>query len=703
MNKNKFIKKAISGIMVVMLGAYTLPIYAFSNEEVVYSKIDTQGKNYKTIVTTKEKDEIKQDNSNKELPLETKITYTLDGKEISAKDLAGKSGKVSIKIEYINKSSKQEYINGKYETMYTPFVVAVGSIINSEKNKNIQVTNGKVIETGDKAIVVGIVMPGLEESLKLTGELADINIPSSIEITMDATEFEMKNIVSYASPRIFNKDVDWSKLDNLFDKANQLKTSINQIEDGANTLRDGISTLGDGAIQLKDGASKLDNGAVQLNDGANALNNGVSDLQNGTTTLNNGAKQLSVGANQLAGGANSVNDGATALNNGISELQAGLQDAGKGITSLKEGTTGVAAGAEKVNTGANSLKDGLNTLSTKTQNLQAGMTTIAQSVSELNTGAQTIKTSVDGLYSQLSAYASKTSELEQLINANKAVLQTVPEGSDLATVLNKNIAALEEEKTLLQKTSKVGELVAGATKIANGLNALDENTKTLPDTTKALSDGVAQLAQGATDLSNGTASLNNGAKQLDGGATELAKGSSALNTGVTNLKTGASQLQAGTTSLAQGAKNLNSGVTNLSNGTASLESGVNELAKGSSALATGTGDLSIGAKQLSEGTISLVDGTNKLKDGSLQLADGIHKYNVEGISKITNFINGDLNNLKTRAQRLEQLSTDYNKFNSDKVRDEIKFITIIDSVKTSSKDEEKQEIITNFGKDNNEE
>ena len=118
---NKFGKKIIASAMVIMLGTYTLPIYAFANEEAVYTKLDAEGKNYKTIVTTKE-EEIKQENTDKELPLETKITYTLDGKEISAKDLAGKSGKVSIKIEYKNKSAKEEYINGKYETMYTFYV-----------------------------------------------------------------------------------------------------------------------------------------------------------------------------------------------------------------------------------------------------------------------------------------------------------------------------------------------------------------------------------------------------------------------------------------------------------------------------------------------------------------------------------------------------------------------------------------------------
>ena len=121
------------------------------------------------------------------------------------------------------------------------------------------------------------------------------------------------------------------------------------------------------------------------------------------------------------------------------------------------------------------------------------------------------------------------------------------------------------------------------------------------------------------------------------------------------------------------------------------------------ALSTGTSDLSEGAKQLSQGSISLVEGTDKLKDGSITLVDGIHKYNVEGISKITSLINNDLYNLKTRLQRLEKLSKDYNKFNSDEIRDEIKFITIIDSVKTSQKNEEKQEIINDFDEESKEE
>lgn len=38
--------------------------------------------------------------SNQQLPVTTKVTYYLDGKEIKPEDLAGKSGKVKIRFDY---------------------------------------------------------------------------------------------------------------------------------------------------------------------------------------------------------------------------------------------------------------------------------------------------------------------------------------------------------------------------------------------------------------------------------------------------------------------------------------------------------------------------------------------------------------------------------------------------------------------------
>ena len=58
-----------------------------------------------------------------------KFTYYLDGKEIKPDDLAGKSGKLKIKVDYTNNTKTTVDINGKKETMYTPFVLMTGMIL----------------------------------------------------------------------------------------------------------------------------------------------------------------------------------------------------------------------------------------------------------------------------------------------------------------------------------------------------------------------------------------------------------------------------------------------------------------------------------------------------------------------------------------------------------------------------------------------
>lgn len=54
-----------------------------------------------------------QGKTDKKLPVSMKITYKLDGKEIAAKDLPGKSGKVEIHVQYTNNSKQTKTIQGK--------------------------------------------------------------------------------------------------------------------------------------------------------------------------------------------------------------------------------------------------------------------------------------------------------------------------------------------------------------------------------------------------------------------------------------------------------------------------------------------------------------------------------------------------------------------------------------------------------------
>lgn len=93
---------------------YTMPILAFTNEETIYSKLNSNGEKYKTIVSTySEEDEIIQQEIKKDLPVECKVTYELDGKNILPEELIGKSGKVKIILDYTNNSENIVTISSK--------------------------------------------------------------------------------------------------------------------------------------------------------------------------------------------------------------------------------------------------------------------------------------------------------------------------------------------------------------------------------------------------------------------------------------------------------------------------------------------------------------------------------------------------------------------------------------------------------------
>ena len=157
----KIMKSLAWAVVTISTIAYMSPVYAIANKETIYSKMNTNGDVYKTIVTTKDGEDVKQEETEKDLPLESKITYKLDGKDIKPEDLKGKSGKVTIKIEYKNKSAKSVVLNGRNETLYTPFMVALGTVINNKNNKNIKVSKGgRIVENGEKTIMVGAVFPG---------------------------------------------------------------------------------------------------------------------------------------------------------------------------------------------------------------------------------------------------------------------------------------------------------------------------------------------------------------------------------------------------------------------------------------------------------------------------------------------------------------------------------------------------------------
>ena len=265
------------------------------------------------------KDIYYQGTATEEPPVTQKVTYYLDGKEISPEDLAGKSGKVKIRFDYTNTTSYTETVNGEKQTVSVPFAAITGLVL-GDGFENIEVTNGKAEVSDSSSVVLGYALPGLKDSLGIKDKDldGDVNIPEYMEMTADVKNFSMPAAMTFvvnASDYVSTDGIDTSDLDDMI---NDLKDASTQLQDGSKTLAEGTDTLADGLSTLQSKLGTFASGVGTLQNGLKTYTDGVSTLSGGLNTLNSNVPTLSNGITTLNSSAKSLNDGVALLNATVS-------------------------------------------------------------------------------------------------------------------------------------------------------------------------------------------------------------------------------------------------------------------------------------------------------------------------------------------------------------------------------------------------
>lgn len=336
--------------------------------------------------------------TDKEVPVEVKVSYQLDGREISASELAGKSGRVTIRMDYENKETRKVEIGGKEQEIKVPFAMISGMILPQDTFSNIKVTNARLLSEGNNSIVVGLAFPGLRESIDADAlkekledteeneELKELEIPEYIEVSADTDGFELGMTMTVAMSDVLS-DI---KLTDSLDLSD-LNDSMDELRDATAQLKDGTAELKDGSVQLKDGTEELVAGTEELWDGAAALKDGSSQLRSGSSQLKDGASQLKDGTQELYDKSGLLDNGAAALYDGTAALQDGARKLTEGTGALKEGgdklaagTGSLVAGARNLNNGALLVKGGVNQVTAQMGMLQAKIGTPVDSSAEFD-------------------------------------------------------------------------------------------------------------------------------------------------------------------------------------------------------------------------------------------------------------------------------------------------------------------------------
>ena len=579
-----------------------------------------------------------QGTSDQQLPVDVTVTYQLNGKTVSAEELDGASGKLTMKFHYKNNTGKSTKVNGKTVTIYQPFLMVSGLIVDNEKMTNVEVTNGKVINSGDKTVVVGIALPGLEESLGLAelkdsdGKKIDLDMPKTVTIKADITDFSLLTTVTLAENSALQElnldEVD--SVEDLKDALQELGDSSKELVDGTQTLADGVGELNDKSGDLADGVDQVRQGAEDLSDGAKDLEDGAKTIDQGAKDLNDGAAELDQGTNELANKVKDLPTAAAQLLQGAQSLKSALGNADSKDTTIYTGAVAIEQGAKQM--AAYLKNDNGTSIYEAAAGIQAGAQQVADGAERLSSGLGNASDALDDSVKLLNAAVG---QLEQLT-------QTNPDNAETYGAL------MQEIKGSIQYQQGV----------KSALSNIDSSG--IQTGASTISAYAGQIATGATTLAEGAEQLEAGAQQIQAGVNTMVSGNNGQ-----NLNT----MIAGLSALNDQSGALVEGTQKLAEGSGKLAQGAGALSDGTSTLANGTGELSSGADQLSDGTDELADGTDKLisgigelLDGSEELAEGMAKFDEEGIQKLTSLTDGDLGDIVDRLEAVRDYAKEYTSF-----------------------------------------
>ncbi len=561
-----------------------------------------------------------QGTTDKQLPVSVKATYYLDGNEISPEDLAGKSGKVKIRLDYTSNETVTKDVNGKDEDISVPFVAVSGMVL-GDNFTNIQVTNGKYLAQGESNIVVGYAVPGLDSGVKDAAKDLDTEIPDYVEVSADVTDFSLDMTVTMlvnGSEMDYTGDLDLTDLDDL---------------------TEALSSAGN---QLADGSGELSDGAGQVSEGAGTLASKMGDLTTGAGSLKAGMETLSGSSGDLASGVAVIDQSAQSIANGINTLDTAVNTK---MTAEEQ-----AAVAQQAGTAAASAVEAQ--FATDSQTYAAIAAQAAQSFTSTMTADEKVAAVVSALkqneqvYNKLksAALAGKAAEDANNAIANANITDPTQSALLFASEFQKSFQDSTTIKEAEGEVDYILQSIAAGTLQAAATSGADAMGKSVADACKSAATQAASQAAGAAAVQGAETAKATIASQIEA-------------------------TQANGYSLVSGANALAKGTSTLAGSVPALKDGISQLVNGANALASGAG-------QLKNGASTLADGASQVADGAGTLNESLVSLNNDAIKKMVSAYNGDVKDSVARLQAAMEAATEYDSFGgkSDDAAGVTKFI-----------------------------
>lgn len=651
----------------------------------------------------------------KQLPVSVKIRYELDGQEMSAKDMEGKSGHLKLMISFTNNYSEVKNINGKSIVIHPSYLA--GGMLNMSTGKfsNVKCESGKIVNDGTNEMLAFANIPGLKETLKSAG-LDKVNnqlgISDDVTVEADVNDFDLGSIMVGMT-----NEIDLASELGEIGSVSELTDGVNQLIEADNQLIDGSKQLYDGTTQLKEGIAPLSSAYPQIE----TLTNAFDQLHDGTTKLSTGLNQYTAGVDQLAivsqnlysiqtglndadsklnnqetttqlgtlvNGVTKVNNVINLMNNqlngkeskltekNIQILKDAISDSNKEIGNLETALNNTNAdlvklgGENKDCTGGEieAAKDALNELGS----LKAGLTNVMTGIGadiqgasvEIQTQKQTeitsVQNSIDALQNALNSLsdteenASARSELQTQINNltnYKNTLSTSTTLNQYATDLGTQAQALEG--IVNNSPAVLGKVEKSYSESVSTVNDLQTQLKNTKDSLDKLSKQMGNVE--SVGLTSVDFDQLNTLKLTVAALADEKEGTPALVQGVSKLQSQLGKLSGGVSDLNAGMNQLAPGIAQ---GTSNLSKNSDSLRNGAKALNDGTAQLSASKSKMSEltsGLTKLSDAVDQLNDGAKELYEGNEQFKSEGLDQLKEKVDLGVGELETLQSVMDEI------------------------------------------------
>ena len=623
----------------------------------------------------------------KQLPVSVKIRYELDGQEMSAKDMEGKSGHLKLMISFTNNYSEVKNINGKSIVIHPSYLAGGMLKMSTGKFSNVKCESGKIVNDGTNEMLAFANIPGLNETLKSAG-LDKVNnqlgISDDITVEADVNDFDLGSIMVGMTNEI-DLDQELGEIGSV----SELTDGIDQLIEADNQLIDGSKQLYDGTTQLKEQAAPLTGSSDQvrqLSAGAIQLNDGVKALQTGLTAYTNGVDTLAAGGQQLYG-----------IPQGVSQIQNGVSgNLGQGKTNLLDGATQLNEGLKQLEAQVNTLNPTeLDTMQTQIQGamatlagmqntitadsekldgLSGSLTTASDKITDINKYNDDLKSDVETLKDHVSVLkdqiSNKNNEIDKknneikeqidLINGqiNKINQATKDANSNIDTAYTTAVNALNEAKSATDDVEKQEKIQGAIEKLQQNkpsagsdvlaslipesftvsdidnldkyVEMVEKDQETISTLVKTLvgENGNGGLKKDLSDAQGTLSKMDALLSQYTDPSTPTVKNVKNFKELVTGLQVAAKKLSAGSEGILGGVQQVNAGLTQLQK---KSQAGITQVAEGSKTLSSNSATLNGGASALSDatGTLAGQSGTfNEMADGLDTLGKAFETLNT---------------------------------------------------------------------------